>query len=73
MHIGFRIQNYFKSPGNKNGFHFILAVIKPFPFNIGLLASGSKITSNLPGIKMDFILAVIKPFPFKFSHMSKRQ
>ena len=32
MHIGFRIHNYFKSPENKNGFHFILAVIKPFPF-----------------------------------------
>ena len=31
-HIGFWIQNYFKSPVNKNGFHFILAVIKPFLF-----------------------------------------
>ena len=31
-HISFRIQNYLKSPGNDNGFHFILAIIKPFPF-----------------------------------------
>ena len=35
-----------------------------------ILASGSKIMSNLPLIKMDFILAFVKPFPFQFYHLS---
>ena len=45
-HIGFQIQNYFKSPMNKNGFHFILAVIKPFPFRFSCVSCFFQVKGN---------------------------
>ena len=46
IHIGFQIQNNFKSPGNENGFHFILAVIKTFPFQLSHVSCFFKVKGN---------------------------